>query len=64
MAGASFASLGRHSRVKDVEQAKAELAVDDPSLLDLAAEGAQLIDEIGAKGPLQEALVREVTSST
>jgi guanyl-specific ribonuclease Sa len=51
-------------RLKDVEQAKTELAVDDPALLDLAEEGAQLIDEIAAKGPLQEALVREVTSST
>ena len=50
-------------RLKAVELAKVELAVDDPALVDLAEEGAQLIEEIAAKGPQQEALIREVTSS-
>ena len=50
-------------RLVAVELAKVDLGVDDPVLLDLAEEGAQLIDEIAAKGPHQEALIREVTSS-
>ena len=49
-------------RLKQVEQAKTELPVDDPTLADLAAEATQLIDEMVAKATVQSSLVEEAGS--
>ena len=47
-------------RLKQVEEAKTELAVDDPKLGDLTEKAERIIDEISAKGVLQSALVEEL----
>lgn len=47
-------------RLRQVEEAKTELAVDDPQLGDLTEQAERIVDEISAKGALQSALVEEL----
>ena len=47
-------------RLKQVEEAKTELAIDDPRLGDLTEKAERIIDEISSKGALQSALTEEL----
>ena len=47
-------------QLKQVEEAKTDLAGDDPKLGDLTTKAERIIDEISAKGALQSALVDEL----
>jgi len=57
------AIAGDSDRLKQIERAKTELPADDPTLADLAAEAAHLIDEMATKAGVQSALVEEAGSS-
>jgi ERCC4-type nuclease len=47
-------------QLKQVEEAKTELAADDPRLSVLTAKAERIIDEISSKGELQSALAEEL----
>ena len=47
-------------QLMQVEEAKTELAGDDPRLSDLTTKAERIIDEISSKGALQSALVDEL----
>ena len=47
-------------QLKQVEEAKTELAGDDPMLSDLTTKAQRIIDEISSKGALQSALAEEL----
>ena len=47
-------------QLKQVEEAKAELAGDDPKLSDLTEKAERIIDRISSKGALQSALTEEL----
>jgi hypothetical protein len=47
-------------RLKQVEEAKTELAGDDPKLGDLTEQAERIINEVNSKGALQSALAEEL----
>lgn len=49
-------------RLRALEEKKATLELDDPELVELMEQSAELIDEIDTKGAQQQALVEDATA--
>ena len=49
-------------RLRALEAKKATLELDDPELVELTDQSAELIDEIDTKGAQQQALVEDATA--